>query len=108
MHAMFCSPKAEELRAFIKDILGFHSTDVGDGWLIFTPERADLGCHPADDTAHEISFSCDDLDATMAELRAKGVRFTREVVDAGWGRITSFELPDGTTVDLYQPRYSPS
>ena len=35
VHTMFYSPKAEELRAFIRDKLGFPYSDVGDGWLIF-------------------------------------------------------------------------
>ena len=34
VHTMFYSSKAEELRGFIRDKLGFRSTDVGEGWLI--------------------------------------------------------------------------
>jgi hypothetical protein len=29
MHAMFYSSKADELRAFLRDRLGLHGTDVG-------------------------------------------------------------------------------
>ena len=32
VHTMFCSSKPEELRAFIRDKLGFPYTDVGEGW----------------------------------------------------------------------------
>ena len=46
LHAMFYSSQAEELRAFFRDKLGFHATDVGDGWLIFDIPEADLGVHP--------------------------------------------------------------
>ena len=46
MHAMFYSSHADELRAFIRDELGFSGTDVGDGWLIFDAPEADLGVHP--------------------------------------------------------------
>ena len=48
VHTMFYSAKPEELRAFIRDKLGFRCTDVGDGWLIFDLPEADMGCHPAE------------------------------------------------------------
>jgi hypothetical protein len=48
VHTMFYSSKAEELRAFIRDKLGFPSTDVGGGWLIFDLPEADMGCHPTE------------------------------------------------------------
>src|SRR5436190_9823865 len=35
VHTMFYSSRPEELRAFLRDKLGFTFTDVGDGWLIF-------------------------------------------------------------------------
>ena len=43
---MFYSSEAAELRAFLRDKLGFRSTDIGDGWLIFDAPEADLGVHP--------------------------------------------------------------
>ncbi|HSV41022.1 MAG TPA: hypothetical protein VLI04_19835, partial [Nocardioidaceae bacterium] len=56
---------------------------------------------------HEISLVCDDLEATMAELTAKGAVFTREARDDGWGITTDLQVPGGPTVMLYQPRYDP-
>jgi hypothetical protein len=48
VHAMFYSSRPSELRAFLRDKLGFTSfTDVGDGWLIFNLPEADMGVHPA-------------------------------------------------------------
>ena len=47
VHTMFYSSKPEELRAFVRDKLGFRCTDVGDGWLIFDIPEADMGCHPS-------------------------------------------------------------
>ncbi len=46
MHALFYTPQAEEIRAFIRDKLGLPYTDAGDGWLIFDVPEADLGVHP--------------------------------------------------------------
>ena len=81
LHAMFYSSQAGELRAFFRDKLGLPATDVGGGWLIFDVPDAELGCHPADHpelapsgTGH-ISFYCDDLKQTMADLKARGIRF---------------------------------
>ena len=39
MHAIVYTPQAAELRAFIRDKLGFPFADVGDGWLIFDGGR---------------------------------------------------------------------
>lgn len=111
MHAMFYSSKAAELRTFIRDKLGLSAKDVGDGWLIFDAPSADLGVHPNDDgkpasgTA-EISFYCDDLHATVAELSARGVEFTQDIEDHGYGLVTYFNVPGDFHVQLYQPHYA--
>lgn len=107
---MFYSSQAEALRAFLRDKLGLAATDVGDGWLIFDAPEADLGVHPADDggpvsgTA-DISFYCDDIGQTVDELRRRGVEFTQDVEDHGYGLVT-FKVPGDFKVQLYQPRYS--
>ena len=36
---------------------------------------------------------CDDIEATMAELEAKGVEFTAPVSDEGWGLVTALRGP---------------
>ena len=111
LHAMFYSSDAEQLRAFFRDKLGFPFTDVGDGWLIFDVPEADLGCHPVDardgapSGTHAISFYCDDVRATVADLKSRGVEFADDVFDAGYGLVTHFKAPGGFEVQLYQPRY---
>jgi hypothetical protein len=47
---------------------------------------------------------CDDLEATAAELRAKGAELG-EVSDERWGRLTSIKLPSGGELGLYEPRH---
>ena len=114
VHTMFYSSEPEALRAFLRDTLGFPHTDVGDGWLIFDLPEADMGCHPADDSGehgapagtHDISFYCDDIAATVAELTARGVEFTCPVSDAGFGLVTRFRMPGDVEVQLYQPHYA--
>jgi catechol 2,3-dioxygenase-like lactoylglutathione lyase family enzyme len=111
VHTMFYTSRAEEMRAFIRDKLGFKATDVGDGWLIFDLPDAEMGCHPSSDEdgarpgTHDISFYCDDIEKTVAELRARGVEFTEEIADRGYGLVTRFRMPGGVEVDLYEPRY---
>ena len=106
MHGVFFTPEAEEARAFVREKLGFSHVDAGDGWLIFAAPRAEFAFHPGDDTRHEVSFWCDDIEATMAELQEKGVVFTSPVVDQGFGLVTTFEFPGGVEVMLYQPRHA--
>ena len=53
-----------------------------------------------------VSFYCDDIGATVKELEERGVQFTGEVEDHGYGLVTHFKVPGGFEVQLYQPRYS--
>jgi predicted enzyme related to lactoylglutathione lyase len=112
MHGMFYSSEPAALRAFFRDKLGFPATDVGEGWLIFDVPEADLGCHPEDPQqgapsgTPSISFYCDDIQRTVAELTARGVEFTEPVADHGYGLVTHFKVPGGFAVQLYQPHYT--
>lgn len=111
VHTMFYSTQAEEVRAFIRDKLGFAYTDVGDGWLIFNLPEADMGCHPTEEgeepasgTPH-ISFYCDDIEKTVAELKGRGVEFIDQISDKGYGLAIHFKMPGDFKVELYQPLY---
>src|SRR5207245_10716094 len=112
VHTMFYSSEPEALRAFLRDKLRFPYTDVGDGWLIFDLPEADMGCHPADEGdgarsgTHNISFYCDDIQKTVAELKARGVVFADPIADHGYGLVTHFKMPGNFEVQLYQPRYT--
>lgn len=108
---MFYSSQARELREFLRDKIGLRGTDIGDGWLIFDLPEADMGCHPTDpggpiSGTGSISFYCDDIHQTVKELTARGVEFTREIRDEGYGLVTYFRVPGGFDVQLYQPHYA--
>lgn len=110
VHTMFYSSQPEELRAFLRDKLGFSGTDVGGGWLIFDLPEADMGVHPTEggeppSGTQDISFYCDDIEATVRELTARGVEFTGPVEDRGYGLVTQIRVPGGFAVQLYQPKY---
>jgi catechol 2,3-dioxygenase-like lactoylglutathione lyase family enzyme len=106
VHAIVFSPAAEQVRAFFADVLGLASVDAGGGWLIFALPPAELAVHPADgDGRHELYLMCDDIHATLAELRDKGVEVARAVSDQGWGLLAAIRLPDGGELPIYQPRH---
>jgi catechol 2,3-dioxygenase-like lactoylglutathione lyase family enzyme len=113
VHTMFYTSEPEALRAFIRDKLGFaRHVDTGGGWLIFRCPEADMGCHPSAEVdgnrsgTHQISFYCDDIHKTVAELVQRGVEFTCGITDSGYGLTTRFAMPGGFTAELYQPLYS--
>jgi len=111
MHAMFYSSEAPALRAFLRDKLGLSATDVGEGWLIFDAPEADLGVHPTEGNdppsgAAAISFYCDRIHETVETLKQRGVEFTQEIEDRGYGLVTLFKAPGGFEVQLYEPRYA--
>jgi predicted enzyme related to lactoylglutathione lyase len=112
VHTMFYTTEPEALRAFLRDKLRLTFTDVGDGWLIFDLPEAEMGCHPAGAPpscepagTHNISFYCDNIEKTVAELKGRGVEFTGGVEDHGYGLVTHFKMPGGVMVQLCQPRY---
>jgi predicted enzyme related to lactoylglutathione lyase len=106
VHAIVFSPDAERVRAFFADVLNLRSVDAGRGWLIFALPPAELAVHPTDGAGHhELYLMCDDIHATLAELRAKDVEVARDVADQGWGLLAAIRLPDGTEFPLYQPRH---
>ena len=104
-HAIVFTEDAEALRAFFGDVLELSSVDAGAGWLIFALPAAELAAHPAEEAHHELYLTCDDVDATVADLKAKGVVFTRPITDTDWGRMTTLQLPDGAELSIYEPRH---
>jgi catechol 2,3-dioxygenase-like lactoylglutathione lyase family enzyme len=105
-HAIVYSRDADADRAFFRDVLGFPSVDAGGGWLIFALPPAELAAHPADAGGrHELYLMCDEIEATVAGLEAKGVEFTGPVSDEGFGLLTSLKLPGGGELGLYEPRH---
>jgi hypothetical protein len=106
MHAIVFSPQAEKVRQFLADVLDLPSVDAGGGWLIFALPPAELAVHPSDGAGHhELYLMCDDIRATLDDLRGKGVEVAREVSDQGWGLLAAIRLPDGSDFPIYQPRH---
>ncbi|HEX2047771.1 MAG TPA: VOC family protein [Acidimicrobiales bacterium] len=110
-HVLLYTSEPDAVRAILRDVFGWHHADAGDGWLIFALPPAELGVHPAEgptfDTGvrHQLSLMCDDIRATIAELREKGVEIRGEPEDEGWGVTSTIVLPGGLDVMLYEPRH---
>jgi catechol 2,3-dioxygenase-like lactoylglutathione lyase family enzyme len=104
-HVIVYSKDAASDRAFFRDILGFPSVDAGHDWLIFALPPAEVAVHPTEqDGSDELYFMCDDVNAEIAALAAKGVKCS-EVEEARWGSLTRIHLPGGGQVGLYQPKH---
>lgn len=106
-HSIVYATDAAAARAFLRDTLGLSNVDAGDGWLIFKSPPAEVAVHPSDPSASgtvELYLMCDDLESTMAELKAKGVE-VGEVTNAGWGLLTTLQVPGAGELGLYQPRH---
>jgi catechol 2,3-dioxygenase-like lactoylglutathione lyase family enzyme len=90
-HMLLYTSEPDALRAVLRDVMGWPHVDAGEGWLIFALPPAEVGVHPAEGptyesgTRHQLSLMCDDIGATVAELRGKGVEVRGEPEDEGWG-----------------------
>jgi predicted enzyme related to lactoylglutathione lyase len=108
VHAVVYSRDAAADRAFFADVLGLASVDAGDGWLIFALPPAELAAHPvsADGASCELYLMCDDIQATVRDLTAKGVEFGSGVSEQRWGFVAAITLPGGGRLGLYEPRHA--
>ena len=105
-HVLLYTPEAEALRGVLRDVMGWSHVDAHDGWLIFKLPPAELAVHPGDSPRHELSLMCDDIHATVADLREKGIEIRGEPEAAGFGVQVTMVLPGGVEVILYEPRHA--
>jgi predicted enzyme related to lactoylglutathione lyase len=108
VHALLYAKDADKARAFFRDVLGWRHVNAGEGWLIFALPPAELGIHPVmgEDGASgqcELYLMCADVKATVAKLRAKGVKVVGGVANRGWGLVTAIQIPGAGRMGLYEP-----
>jgi predicted enzyme related to lactoylglutathione lyase len=106
VHGLIYSRQAEAVRTFLRDKLGWDHVDSGGGWLIFALPPAELGVHPVEgEPFHELYLLCDDIEATVAELTAKGVEFVGEIADRGFGLVATMRIAENETLHVYEPKH---
>jgi catechol 2,3-dioxygenase-like lactoylglutathione lyase family enzyme len=115
LHTLIYAEDPDAARAFFRDVLQFPGVDAGGGWLIFRTGPSETGVHPSSwehegtsggtDQRFEVSLMCDDLAATMEELRGRGASFEGEVGEQPWGSTVGLVVPGAGTITLYQPKY---
>ncbi|HEY7721656.1 MAG TPA: VOC family protein [Pedococcus sp.] len=117
LHTLVYADDPDAARAFFRDVLQLPAVDSGGGWLIFRTGSSEMGVHPASweyegqtggtDQHFDLSFMCDDLEATMKELAARGAQFEGEVEERPWGSTIRILVPGARPVTVYQPKYDP-
>jgi len=104
-HIVIYTKDAEADRAFFRDVLKLSSVDAGHGWLIFAMPPLEAAFHDAEkNDQHELYFMCDDIAATLKDLKSKNVKVS-DVSKQRWGKIAKFELPGGGKIGVYEPSH---
>lgn len=118
LHTMIYSDDPPATRAFLRDVLEWpfvedHMSEPG--WLIFKSGPSEMGVHPTHCSwdgkdfnypkHHSIILMCEDIDATVEELKAKGAEFVGEVEDHGYGWVIQMVVPAAGEMQLYQPNH---
>ncbi len=133
LHTLVYSDDPTATRRFFKDVLRWPFVSEGDQgdagiggsgtggddpaeWLIFRSGPSELGVHPTSGVhegtqysaprQHSIAVMCDDLDATVAELRERGAEFAGQPDDMGFGRGVLVRVPGADDMLLYQPQHA--
>ena len=114
-HVVLFTRNAEADRAFFRDVLKFPSVDAGHGWLIFALPPAEAAFHDREEhdgeqpeanenARHELYLMCDDIAATLSDLKSKKVRVS-DVNEQRWGSLATLSLPGGSKLGIYQPKH---
>jgi catechol 2,3-dioxygenase-like lactoylglutathione lyase family enzyme len=124
-HIVLYTTDAEADRAFFRDVLNFPSVDAGHGWLIFALPPAAAAFHDLEkqswdkkswdkknleqndtehNSRHELYLMCDDIAATLRDLKSKNVPVSA-ITEQRWGSLATLTLPSGSKLGIYQPKH---
>ncbi len=118
VHTLVYSDDPDATRGFLRDVLGWpfvEHAESGEGWLIFGTGPSEMGVHPTrgiwegeeyvQPRHHMVSLVCDDIEATRAELEAKGATFSSPILDHGYGRLSMLDVPGTDPIQIYEPSH---
>ena len=104
-HVVIYSRNPAADRAFFRDVLNFPCVDAGHGWLIFAMPPMEAAFHDSEkNDQHELFLMCDDLDATLRDLKSKRVPVS-DISEQRWGKLASLTLPGGGKIGIYHPKH---
>jgi len=104
-HVVIYSKDFEADRIFFRDVLQFPCVDAGHGWLIFAMPPLEAAFHDSESNDQREPFPmCDDLTATLKDLKAKDVKIS-EVGEQRWGKVSTLTLPEGGKIGIYEPKH---
>ena len=104
-HVVIYTKNPEADRAFFRDVLQFPLVDAGQGWLIFAMPQLEAAFHDSKkNDQHELFLMCDDIAATLKELKSKKVKVS-DVSEQRWGILATFTLPGGGRIGIYEPKH---
>jgi len=100
----------DALRAWYRDLLGLDIQDWGGaqlpsapgGYGVWTAFRADTTYFAPSEREFMLNLRVDDLDALLAQLRARGARVLDRREDSADGKFGYVVDPDGTLLELWQ------
>src|SRR6266704_1837606 len=105
IHTLIYSDDANATRAFLRDVLGWEyvTEDFDHDWLIFKSGPSEMGVHPTHSEwegqtydhprHHLIAVMCDNIEATGADLQAKGAEFRGAIEQREYGRVVMMAVP---------------
>lgn len=102
--------------AFYHDIIGLPIKNQRRSWVDLGTSGALLSLHPASLTAEHIGSSIEngitigflvgDVSSAVDELRGKGVKIYREIVERDAGKNAVVLDPDGYLISLFEPNFT--
>ena len=112
LNTLLFSKEVEALHTAMRDVFDLPPEKDDRDYIHFDcpPARMELHTGPPDfgvpaagEPTHAVSLVCDDMEATVEELRAKGIEFRGEPKDEGWGKVIVMVLPGGVEMVVYEP-----
>lgn len=92
---------------FYQNVLGLELLFKRDDWSEFKIDDQRIALHKTDGRISNggavISFHAEPIEAIIETLKNKGVRFVDELHVYPYGKLASFQDPDGNILGLYQP-----
>jgi predicted enzyme related to lactoylglutathione lyase len=100
---------AERARKFYQETLELKpaTAAMGGAWVEYElgPTTIGVGCHPAWQPSRDgttVAFEVDDMDATIATLKERGVTFDMEKMETPVCWMAQFRDPDGNKLVVHK------